>query len=162
MIVNWRRHAIVIVITALVGCASTVRSGFDGREGYYEYVETHTLDKSTAYAQTLNWIARNYNSANNVIQLKDAENGAIVIKALAPFSVGGWTRYVEYTFETRVKDNKAKFVFTMTGLSGGAGFYAQPGWAPPKDEMPQLINQFVSIKNSIAMELNQSSIRDDF
>lgn len=154
--------AAMMAVLVIAGCAGTVRSGFDGREGRYEYIETHSLDKSTAYSRSINWIARNYNSANDVIQLKDSENGVIVVRAIAPFNVVGYTRYVEYTFETRIKENKAKFTFQMTGLSGAGGYYAQPGWAPPKAEMQQLTDQFVSIKNHMMLELAAKNDPNDF
>lgn len=125
-------------------------------EGKYEYLQSHDFDKSTSFSRAMSWIAKNYNSANDVIQLQDRETGVVLVKAITPFIVFQNTRHANYTMEVRFKDNKSKITFDMTGLAASNGFYAQPGYAPPVDAMPSIVNNFQSIAGGIF-----KAIKDD-
>ena len=72
------KYAVLLSIPLLVSCASSIRNGYIKNEKHYEYVVTHNKLKNDAYAIAENWIAKNYNSANDVIQQKDKDNGVIV------------------------------------------------------------------------------------
>jgi hypothetical protein len=151
---------VVFSVICLTGCASTIRNGYDpDDQKTREFIENTSVDKLTQYQLALNFIAKTFNSANDVIQMKDQDAGIIVLKAIAPFSIVGLTRYVEYTMEVKIKDQKAKITFTLGGLSGGNGFYAQPDCAPPKDQMLKIWSELENIKNGLVIAM---STKDDF
>ena len=149
------KYAVLFSIPLLVSCASTIRSGYGPNENHYEYIIVHNKLKNDAYAIAENWVAKNYNSANDVVQQKDKDNGVLVIKAIAPFSIMIYTRYVHYTMEIRVKDNKSKISFDLGGLAGGGEFHEQPEMTPPADQMPIIVGQFTKIKDQLEKEWNK-------
>lgn len=52
-----------------------------GRVSYTEIVYADsTLKKKDLFKKAIEWVALNYNSANDVIQLKDEESGKIIVK----------------------------------------------------------------------------------
>jgi coenzyme F420-reducing hydrogenase gamma subunit len=121
---------------------------------------------ANAFSIAENWIAKNYNSANNVIQQKDKDNGIIVVKGLTPFTISDGlvseNRNVNYTMEIRVKDNKSKIVIDLGVIAAEGNFSAPPECAPPSNEMPKIISAFEKIKNGLNTEWNSSINASDF
>jgi hypothetical protein len=157
------RILLVVAAMLLVGCAgSSIRMSYEPNEQHHEYTIDHGLTKDEAFKRAMNWVAVNYVSANDVIQLKDKETGVIVVKAVAPFVVITSTRYVNYTMQIKVKDNKSKITFDLAGLTGGGGFYEQPNYAPPRDAMPSIIGGFVTTKNALTSAWTSATAADDF
>lgn len=87
--------------------------------------------KTDLFALINKWISINYNSAQNVIQMNDAESGTIIIKGinevnysnltgkfLAPsYSADVISSKFNHTIEINVKDNKFRVIYTITGVS---------------------------------------------
>lgn len=87
-------------------------------ENQVEYSNVIELDstqtKNILYQKALTWVATTYNSANNVIQNKDAETGIINIVAKMPigyYSLGQYLDqgYLQYNFSIFLKDGKYKY-----------------------------------------------------
>lgn len=165
------RYAFFLLsLSIILGCAPIesgyyIRKGYDTNENHYEFIVSHNKMKNVAFSIAENWIAKNYKSANDVIQQKDKESGVIVVKAIAPFSVGNFnfvTNYVYYTMEVRVKDNKSKISFDLGGVTNADRLREVPGCAPPLHEMPKLIAQFKNIKDKLSTEWNSQSNQDNF
>lgn len=94
-------------------------------------VFTVEKSKSELFALINKWISINYNSAQNVIQMNDAESGTIIIKGinevvysnlpgklLAPsYTPDKTSTKFNHTIEINVKENKFRVIYTLTGVS---------------------------------------------
>ena len=102
---NWKVAAFTFCFCFLfVGCVST-RLSLEHQEATASIKEFPEIEKNELFARALNWVARTYNSANNVIQLKDPEGGQIICKGLGSASFDfGFTRYFSYTMIIDIKE----------------------------------------------------------
>lgn len=74
-------------------------------------VVVDSTSKNDLFAKCLNWLAINYRSANDVVQLQDKENGKIIVKGIyQPLSAGYVWQYtgVRHTVIIDVKDGKVR------------------------------------------------------
>ncbi|MBK9299108.1 MAG: DUF4468 domain-containing protein [Bacteroidetes bacterium] len=75
-------------------------------------IEAESKTKDALHSLVIEWIALNYKSANDVIQLNDKENGTIIAKGVyvnvifAPVLALGYE--VGHTLTIKIKDNKIK------------------------------------------------------
>lgn len=88
--------------------------------------------KSELFALINKWVSLNYNSAQNVIQMNDAESGTMIIKGINEVTYSNLpgkvispnSKYVSektttkfnHTIEINVKDNKFRIVYTITDV----------------------------------------------
>lgn len=85
---------------------------------YSEVVYVDSLaNKQELFSRAREWFAKAYNSANNVIQMEDKENGKIVGKALIQVyhkSLGSNlpVGHINYTISIYLKDGRYKFEIT--------------------------------------------------
>lgn len=95
-----------------------------------EYSEVVIVDsaitKNDLYSSFMDWIAKNYVSANNVIQYQDKEEGKIVIKGLFSVSVkqiGGYDAggNIYHTISIYVKNGKFKYTIDNIYFDGKSG-----------------------------------------
>lgn len=155
-----------------VGCAGFVvpefRESLDPDEQAISYIDQHGKTKNDAYVAAHTWIAKNFNSANDVIQMQDKEAGQIIVKAVYPFTwyVEGdlgtkypYSSYVQYTLSLYVKDKKIKTEF-MTGVIKSVGSMPSDGRFLPKNMMPDLLAYYQKIHTDIMQ--NIVSKKDDF
>ena len=132
-----------IVLLFLFGCAGYMP--IEESERYTEYIEEHPLTKDKAYDATLEWIATNFRSANTVIQLKEKENGRIIVQAVGSYSSDILQAVImnyNYTFSIRIADKKIKYEFTINNIVGGST-------PPTKHGLPDIKKSFIETKNSI-------------
>lgn len=89
-----------------------------------EIIES-SKDKAQLYSYSLEWVAKKWKSANDVIQNKDPEAGVIVVKGgltTVPSTMGIPAKGITLTTLTiRVKDGKAKMEFESTNFKWEAG-----------------------------------------
>lgn len=157
------RIILLLASIFLFGCANMGRrQGYEPNENHKEWVVDHTLSKDESYNRAITWIAVHFNSANDVIQLKDKETGTIVVKALAPWTNVAYPANIRYTFQLKTKDNKAKFTFDLGGIVGTSDYPEDPNGAPSESEMPAIIGNMEGIKNSIVAEWAKQKSADDF
>lgn len=100
---------IILPLFLLIGCVTTMAT-IEQEKSLEEIKEFPGLTKDELYKNALNWVARSYNSANDVVQLRDPESGQIICRATAcqawqPF-VG--TQCIYYTMLVDVKNEKAR------------------------------------------------------
>lgn len=70
------------------------------------------MTKDQLYDLALNWVTRSYNSANDVIQLKDKENGQIICRGIGKWPMDlGIKRGFRYTMIIDIKDEKLRTRF---------------------------------------------------
>lgn len=88
--------------------------------------------KSELFASINKWISINYNSAQNVIQMNDAESGTIIIKGINEVTYANKpgkvmapnTKHVQdnvtakfnHTIEINVKENKFRIIYMLTEM----------------------------------------------
>jgi len=83
--------------------------------------------KSEIFSKVSKWIALNYNSANDVVQLSDVEGGNIVVKAKTSTTVYSKgvpaTSDYDYSLSVSVREGKYKVLITISkfphDLNGG-------------------------------------------
>lgn len=78
-------------------------------------IAVDSVSKEELFSKVLSWIALNYRSANDVIQLQDKENGQIIAKAIfAPLSGGMafMSAGARHTLIFDIKDSKVRMTYT--------------------------------------------------
>lgn len=115
---------IALAIATLAASAQTLE--LDATTGKYKVqaVEelSQDLTKDQLFAKAKQWIALNYKSANDVIQLADENEGKIICKGNFPtdmFMKKGW---IEHTMVLDFKDGRMRYTFTdFAYYSPGSG-----------------------------------------
>ncbi len=93
-----------------------------GKFMYSKVVMLDSVDKGVLYDRAKTWVARNYRSANAVIQYDDKEVGKIIVK-------GYWKELASdvelwHTLILEFKNNKYRYIFTdfvKTSFVSGVG-----------------------------------------
>jgi hypothetical protein len=93
--------------------------------------DTEGKTKAEIFASINKWIALNYNSAQNVVQLNDKESGNIIVKGINEavyknvmkelypknkFMQEFSTTKFNHTVEINIKDNKYRIIYTLTDI----------------------------------------------
>lgn len=88
----------------------------------FTLIDTVSCPKDKLYTRALTWVVKTYNSAKDVIQLNDKDDGKLILKAIMqiPVARGGYET-VDYTMTIDVKDNKYRC--TITGFTHTGGTY---------------------------------------
>ena len=99
----------IFVLISCAGMIPTPNPTLDQQNALDKIKDFSGLTKADLFNRTLNWVARAYNSANNVIQLKDQENGQVICRGVgsAPCALGV-VRYFKYTQIIDIKDGKIR------------------------------------------------------
>ena len=151
-------------ILLLSGCIAPAnwRDRLDPEERAVTFVYQHARSKNDAYVAANEWIAKNYASPKDVIQMQDKEAGTIIVKAVYqyiwvfdPVSKNSTPVNVDYSLSVYVKDKKMKTEFN-TGPVEGAGV---PKYIP-KEEMPGLLAYYESIHEGLISAV--TSTRNEF
>jgi len=71
-------------------------------------IEVPALTKKQIYDKALEWMAKTFVSANEVIQLKDPDNGKIIGRGITEFTNGMTTIPCEYSITIETKDGKCR------------------------------------------------------
>lgn len=112
-----------LLIAVTLGCLSVQAQTpnipiVNDRICYTEVVAVDSvLTKSDLYTRVRQWFAKNYKSANSVIQMDDKDAGVIVGKALMQVYHKGLglifeSGYINYTVSVYVKDGRYKYEIT--------------------------------------------------
>ena len=106
----------LLVLVSLVSNAQDIKS--DGNNGFTLISKAEGMSKLDIYQKAKEWIALNYNSANNVIQL-DTEN-KIIVKGSGSFFLSGLEFKSNHTFSISIKEGRFKsdYVYTTFEDSG--------------------------------------------
>ena len=99
---------LLILFLATLTCNLAIAQN---EEGEFNEKLTFSIQKEHAYTNTLIWIAESFNDANNVIKLKDKEEGIIVVKGFikdADFSTSFTMtfRFMETECSVKIKNWK--------------------------------------------------------
>lgn len=110
---------------------------------FVDVVQVDSISKKELYNRSLIWFANAFVSANDVIQVKDPEEGLIMAKAITSYTPSFMTGasakgIVSYTFSIYVKDGRYKYVatdFYYDPYNKGKG-YMQPAILTDDEECP--------------------------
>jgi hypothetical protein len=119
-----------LFLFSCAGMIPTPNPTIEQQKALEKIKEFQGISKSDLFNRSMNWVARAYNSANNVIQLKDQENGQIVCKGIgsAPCALGV-VRYFRYTQIVDIKDGKIRIRYESIESDN------RPGLAGPNMSM---------------------------
>ena len=88
---------IVFTLTLILSSCMPVLVSLPEQEKQVTYVkEFPGITKDELYNKALSWVAINYNSANDVVQLKDKAEGRIICKGTGSFFSMLYNRYFNY------------------------------------------------------------------
>ncbi len=86
-----------------------------GQEGitFSKVIRVDSVGKAELFSTINDWFASTYNSANDVIQMADKEDGTIIGKGSMNYSFGKavygcYEGYINYTIKAYIKDNRYK------------------------------------------------------
>ena len=95
-----------------IGCMSLQKTDPALVDKPFQYTFSFdSLKKDVIFDKSLAWFAETYNSANDVIQLKDKQNGKIIGRGVGEFYCAMYVRKYSYTAKLEIKDNKARLTF---------------------------------------------------
>jgi hypothetical protein len=148
----------MITFLSLSGCYVTPasRDQIPATEKEVVFIDDHDKEKSDAFVRVHEWIAKNFNSANDVIQMQDKEAGTVIVKAIYPYmqDFGAMTLpvNVQYTLSVYVKDKKIKTEF-ITGLVSDRAYSKYI----PEANMSALLYYYKKIHSELLNSLNSTN-----
>jgi hypothetical protein len=121
MIFNKKILCFCVFFVLLPGCAGMIKV-VPPEERNCSVVFDSKYSKDTIFDMTLEWVAKNFNSSNDVIQLKNKELGKIVGVGVTRFNAIGVSFPCQYTMTIDIKNNKIRMVFdNLIGYWGENG-----------------------------------------
>lgn len=117
------KNNIFILLFAIIFFNCTGYQYITSDQANYEVIKDHPLNKPTAFKASVEWIATNFNSANDVIQLKDEESGKIIVQAVGSYYfdfLKSQLIHYRYTLTLTLKDNKVRYHFTTLNIVDGS------------------------------------------
>lgn len=102
------KRMILILLVLLPMVAFSQKSDIQMNDSTLEttcIINVPNANKDDLFVEVSRWIALNYRSANDVIQLSDKASGSIIAKGI--FQNGSWAN-VLHTLQIDVKDNKVR------------------------------------------------------
>ncbi|WP_423819218.1 DUF4468 domain-containing protein [Salinimicrobium sp. TIG7-5_MAKvit] len=121
-------------------------------------VEIEGKTQDELYSSALEWIALNYASANDVIQLQDKASGKIVVKGSFPSTMFKKRGSIPHTLRLEFKDNRFRYTYSnLSYYSTGSGDMSFEGSMYRKEKIitsaeEDIRNSIQSIKNFIQKE----------
>ena len=164
------KRFLVLIIVLLISCISVVNaqvvdSLLPLRNDLYtieEILKVDSISKTELYNRTLKWVALNYNSSNEVLQLRDSIEGELIGKGLTKttchFSRIAKPITIEYTFDILCKNNRIKviynrFVVTIHNNINGLDYPYTNSLELYDMKEKDLLRVHKSIKSSISQSL---------
>jgi len=103
-----KKLIIAFLVVVLLGCASSPRIVSYEDRIIQKIIEVEK-PKDVLFSLSMDWIAKNFNSAKAVIEYQDMTTGRIVGKAVMPVKYGmGVPMNTHFTLTIEVKDNKVR------------------------------------------------------
>ncbi len=86
----------------------------------YQGVVTSNIPANDLYTKAKLWIAENFRSANDVIQLDSPETGTIVCKGIYVYDAGKLSEArVHMTFKIEAKENRFRYTISVNDIRAG-------------------------------------------
>lgn len=100
-----------IILTA--GCAAPgsldIPKDDEGNYQYQGVVEVEDRSQQELYDTAKEWVANNFRSAQDVIQLDDRENGRLIAKGYYPIMWVGMERHAYHTLRIETRDGRYRY-----------------------------------------------------
>jgi hypothetical protein len=116
MFIKIRSFAVITILFSIIGCQSTPLTKVD-KEIAKTY-QVPNMNKKELFHSANMWMAKNYNSSQDVIQYSNEDSGTIIGKGIIPMPCDSSKRLLcggsiltEYTMTIEVKDNKFRTTF---------------------------------------------------
>jgi len=154
----------LLLPTFLSGQGLTI-SEATGKYTKQEVVEADSMTMDAIFKKAIEWITLNYNSANDVIQLNDREDGKIILKG--NFKTNLWWKegWIKHTLILEFKDNKFRYTYTdLSYYSSGSGEVLFEGkMAGKKKALAETeANIDASIESLTQFLINDQIVQDDW
>lgn len=86
----------------------------------YQGIVTSNIPANDLYTKAKLWIAENFRSANDVIQLDSPETSTIVCKSIYVYDAGKLSEMrAHMTFKIEAKDNRFRYTITINDMRAG-------------------------------------------
>ncbi len=161
-----------VILSVIIGFGINLYAQMPEKDGVFVYESVVTVegaDQETLYKRALMWFTKTYNSANNVLQMKDEKEGSLIGKGL--FKINYYTRNpsINHTLSIFVKDGRFKYILTDLKYSDNQGesFALEKfpkSWAGKK-KLYETVNSeiLVLLKDlEVAMSKNTEAQSDDW
>jgi hypothetical protein len=142
---------------ALCGCPGQARTSIPPAERQFKATYSTKLDRKKAYDALEVELVRSFNNAKAVTQVKQPENGRLVIQAQMFVTVRDLgfgqhsTGYLPYIMDAKLDDGSASFLFEVSGPSDvSLGMNADRAY--PDDMIPVLV-QFQGIADRLSLAI---------
>lgn len=134
---------------------------------YQGVINIENKSADNLYSTIKAWIATNYNSANNVIQLDDKENHKLILKGENPFVykslMGGLEGKGFYTLTIDAKDNRFRYTLNFTEVEVGTAHqsaYKELIEKPNKKHSKSVQEQITRFKDNLTTALSYIYIQN--
>jgi hypothetical protein len=114
------------LITGLI-ILTTINLSAQSTLSFERVIKTDSVGRAKLFSTINDWVASNYNSAQDVIQMADKDAGIIIGKGTMKYffkNLSSYNGYINYTIKVYIKDNRYKVILTNfyhTGLSLNLG-----------------------------------------
>lgn len=134
---------------------------------YQGIINIEGKNSNVIYSSIKAWVAIVFNSANDVIQLDDKENGKLIVKGLSSFSYKVMGANIGskcfYTLTIDTKDNRFRYTIDMTEVEVGSknqSAYKMLIEKPDKGQAKDILKEVEAIKNKLVNNMKSSVIQD--
>lgn len=149
--------------TLITGCQSLGPIKPDTKKVFTFDYQLPDKSKPEIYTSALTYIAMSYGDSNNVLKIKDKENGLIAGKGMSVWSEYGTNRHTPHEFKFMAKDGRARLQLSIPGTakaSSYGGIYIWP--LPSPGGYDQIVSQFNKFSEELERELKGTSVSADF
>ncbi len=152
---------VLALFALLMSCAGvTFQKTLADKDRVFTRIIVHDLTKEKSFERIDAWVAKTYNNAQKVIQLREKEDGAIVLKPVVSWIFGMTEKCRStYTVSIKTKDNRTKLTIEL-GKTTGSCY----GPYPTVPAMPTIRAEFNGIFAGIKKSLTSknAALDDDF
>ena len=133
------------------------------KSGEYQYQQVFRADstsKEEIFDRLNQWVAKNYVSANDVIQYKDKDNGKIIAKGNFITTNYGWEVYLKHTLTLETKENRFRVTFDQLKYETASGDSPEASFS---DRVPRKKKMLSRLEDKISDSVNSmlTSVKDD-
>jgi len=107
---------LIIFSISTYGQNSKIKKDQSGVYSYKEVFKVDSIDANQIFNKAKEWIALNYNSANDVIQLEDKDNHKLICKGNFKINYMFMPRLINHTLIIEAKTNKYRITYTQFSI----------------------------------------------
>jgi len=119
--------SVILISMFLTNCGTSIPSGYpyDNTTGNLKYegvIIIDSINASELFSLINEWVALNYKSAQDVIQLNDNVNHVIILKGNYQTNLFGKQGWYRHTINIRTRDGRFKYIIEVSSYySSGSG-----------------------------------------